>query len=176
VRLAIAAVALLAGACVSAAPTAIPNPPAAPAIDCRAPADVCRSAVDDARLNADVGTVPIRVQVVCTVPVCTPQRGEAQVDVQYSNLRTDSYTTGWAAAAPAVPPAEGLLSVEPSCGGVPRQTCIDLAASAVAGIDPASIVTIELRCVPAACTNERGDGETLVTLVDGSTHTSEWGY
>ena len=175
-RLAIAAVALVAGACVSAAPTAMPNPPAAPAIDCRAPVDICRSAVNDARANADVGTVPIRVQVVCTVPVCTPQQGEAQVDVQYSNLRTDSYTTGWAAAAPAAPQAEGLLSVEPACGGVPRQTCIDLAATAVAGIDPATIATIEVRCVPQACTDERGDGQTLVTLVDGSTQTSEWGY
>ena len=85
-----ALVTALALGCEAVAPTASSLPPA-PIVDCLATdAQTCASALDDARANAPVGTVPFRVRVTCSQPVCLPASGMAQVDVWYTDGSVDS--------------------------------------------------------------------------------------
>jgi hypothetical protein len=72
-----------------------------PPVDCVAiPAATCQTIVNDARSNAEPGTIPIRIRAICTRPPCTIQRGEVEATVQYSNGRTDTYGMAWEGAGP----------------------------------------------------------------------------
>jgi hypothetical protein len=81
---------------------------------------------------------------------------------------------------PQGPPAEPpVLTVAPICLGVPFATCQDMARSA-AEIPPdagpgRAIGRITVRCI-GLCTPRKGEGETRVDYLDGSSMTSSWGY
>jgi hypothetical protein len=179
------AVAILASAfvlvgCIAGAPTPVPVVPGQPFVDCQGvPAATCQTIVDDVRRNADPGSVPVRIKAVCTSPPCTPQGGNVQVEVLYSNGRPDSYGMGWGAAPaePAqTPPPEPSLPVLPACLGVPAGPCRNAAVNMVANAGGRLIRTIVVRCTTAVCTDAKGEGATTVTFGDGTTETSNWSY
>jgi hypothetical protein len=101
--------ALMVAGCMPFAPTPVPIIPGEPILDCRGiQAVTCQEVVADARLNAEPGEVPVRIQVVCSRLPCTPDSGEADVAVQYSSGRTSTYQMGWSNAEPEVaPPPSG---------------------------------------------------------------------
>jgi len=120
--------------------------------------------------------------VRCAVPVCTVASGEANVIIFYIDGRQDSSGYAWAAAAPAPMPPEPPeppvpLTVEPVCVGVPAESCIEMATSAVAGLPRGgpAVASITVRCT-AVCTPTNGEGETVVQFADGTSTTSGWGY
>lgn len=138
--------------------------------------DICQQTLRDAQANADPGTTVVALRVVCTSPPCTDQGGEVSVEVAYSNGRRDSYSSAWAGAAePEAAPEPTELPIEPVCGGIPREQCLEFAASAFTGVDPSTVVSIVLRCT-TTCTTASGDGETLVTFDDGTSITNGWSY
>ena len=112
------------------------------------PPQTCQQTLRDARTNADPGTTVVALRITCTKVPCTDQEGEASVEVGYSNGRRDSYSMGWAGAEAAPqPPVPTELLVEPVCNGVPRETCLEFAQSAIVGTDPTTIVSIVLRII-----------------------------
>jgi hypothetical protein len=157
---------------------ASPTPPdVAPRVECvGTPLTTCQTVVDDARQNAEPGTLPIQIRAVCGSPSCTAQGGEVDVEVRYSNGRTDRYTMSWEGAAPGgvdLPPA---LPVEPTCEGVSVDACRDMAISAMTGVTGGrAVVGILVRCV-GACTELRGAGEAILTYADGTTTSASWDY
>ena len=137
---------------------------------------ICQQTLRDAQNNADPGTTVVALRVVCTSPPCTDQGGEVSVEVAYSNGRRDSYTNAWAGAVEPEPvPEPTELPIEPVCGGIPREQCLEFAASVFTGVDPSTVVSIVLRCT-STCTTASGDGETLVTFNDGTSITNGWSY
>jgi hypothetical protein len=163
-------------ACMPFAPTPVPIIPEEPILDCRGVLAVtCQEVVADARLNAEPGEVPVRVQVVCSARPCTLASGEADVAVQYSSGRTSTYQMGWSNAEPQAAPPPPIPA--PTCEGLPAQPCAEWAASAAMSVSDASqIASIVVRCRPGPCDDTRGEGETVVTLLDGTTTTSGWSY
>lgn len=150
-----------------------------PPVQCIAiPVATCQEIVDNARTNADPGSVPVHIRATCTRAACTLGEGDVSVEIQYSNGRRDAYGMGWSGpgAVPVGPPAE-VLPVEPVCQGVPADRCRELALEAVTANDGlGDIRSIVVRCAAPACTALEGEGETRITLEDGSTTTSSWGY
>ena len=174
---AIAVLGLMTAACgiTGGGPTIEPGP----AFSCvGVPQATCQQTLQDARNNAQVGETVVALRIACTKVPCTDQEGEASVEVGYSSGRRDSYGMGWAGAAPApaVPPDPAALPVEPDCGGVPQDMCLDFAREVASTVDPSTIASIVLRCQPGPCTATGGDGETTVTFTDGSTTTASWNY
>lgn len=168
---------LFVSACALPGPTPIANPPAQPIVECLGvPADICQGAVGDARRNAPPGTVPVRVQVRCTAPVCVPASGQAEVAIQYSDGSTSTLGSGWEQAVPGnqAPP---VLPLAPVCAGVPLERCREMALSAVPGADDRPpIVSIVVTCTRPPCTEATGDGDVVVTYADRSTSESSWSY
>jgi hypothetical protein len=87
---------------------------------------------------------------------------------------------GFGYAVPVGPPHVGTeppLTVVPVCLGVPRAQCEEFARAAAS--DPVSagltVESITVRCTKT-CTETNGEGESLVTLTDGTTRTSGWSY
>jgi hypothetical protein len=70
------------------------------------------------------------------------------------------------------------VSWERACDGLPEPKCRESVAQAEGNVAPGSPVprSILARCTAAACTNDRGEGATTVTLVDGTTQESTWSY
>jgi hypothetical protein len=150
---------------------------ALPPVECVGiPAATCQTIVADARRNAEPGTVPIRIRAVCATPPCTIQQGDVNVEVRYSNGRADQYSMGWAGPGAGQPPVPVVPPVEPTCQGVPIETCRDMAISAVTGVTGGPAVTAILVRCSATCTSLQGDGETILTFADGTTTTATWGY
>lgn len=172
------ALALLVAACALPAPTPILNPPAQPIVDCVAVApDVCQQAVRDAGRNAPAGSVVVRMQVRCTVQVCTAARGQSEVDVQYSDGTTGTYGSAWEQAVPGGQAPPAVLPVQPTCIGVPPQRCRETALSAVPVPDGRlAVLSIVVRCTRPPCTDAAGQGDMVVTYADRTTTESSWGY
>lgn len=181
--LAVAVVAFVVLACGSSTEsTAIPDQPLVECVG--VPPETCRQSLADAQQDATPGTIVVQIRVVCTKLPCTLQNGEAKVDVRYSNGRTNSYGTGWAAAAPMpAGPAQPApsLPVKPTCLGLPvggeTDNCLDFATNAMEHApDDREVVLIVVRCKPGPCTAANGAGETILTFADGTTQVSEWNY
>jgi hypothetical protein len=175
------ALSVLVSACLGESATL---PPPAPPVACIGiPPQTCQQIVNDARANADPGTIPLQIRAVCTGS-CTPASGDVQVDVIYSNNRRDSYGMGWSGAVDPAPggpaPAEPSLPVEPTCTGVPAAACLEQAMAALRGDPPVDgappIVRIDVRCARSPCTETAGIGDTLITFADGTTSGSRWDY
>jgi hypothetical protein len=153
-----------------------PLPPGPPLECIGVPAATCQQAQQDARNNAAPGVVPVRVRVVCTSATCTPETGEVQVDVGYSDGRRDGYEMSWASAgeAPVGEPLE--LPVEPVCQGVPAVPCGDAALSAFGSVLGQEVASIVVTCAAAPCTDASGETSTTVTFADGTEETQSSSY
>lgn len=169
---------LLIGACSPAGPTPNTNLPAQPVVDCIAvPPDICQGAVRDARLNAPPGSVPVRVQVRCTAPVCRPASGQTEVNIRYSDGTTSTMGSAWEQAVPGGQAPPPVLPLAPVCAGVPLEQCRDMALSAIpAAEDRPPIVSIVVTCTAPSCTEATGDGDVVVTYADRSTSEGSWSY
>jgi len=179
--IAIALLVLVAAACEPAVETLVPVGEAR--IDCQGvPPQQCQQAVNDARSSTPVPLVELIVR--CSAPPCTFQQGESQVQARYADGSTSTWGSGWSAAVPAplpVDPAGPLpavpLPVQPVCLGLPGQGCLEQALSAITSLPPGSpaVQSITVRCT-AVCTPTKGEGETVVLFVDGTSMESGWGY
>jgi hypothetical protein len=179
----ILAVSLLLWGCDLVTPPVVP---AGPPISCEGlPARICNEIVNDARRNAQPGSLPVTIRAVCQDAAgCSDAAGTVLVDIVYSNGRRDTYSMSWAGAGGApfggeAPAAGASLPIEPACDGVPPGPCRDNAFVGLqnGGIDPEplDVQRIDVRC-SAACTDTGGDGTTTVTYADGTTHATSWTY
>lgn len=150
------------------------------------PQDLCAEAFAGAEAQArDRGTVVIGIAVRCTT-VCTAASGEAEQTVTFGDGSREQGGFGWSSALPAPigPPVGGSvapepsLSVAPSCLGLDELTCAARALEAVddLDVDPASVVSIDVRCTTDPCTPTDGTGTTTLTLADGQVMTTDWTY
>jgi hypothetical protein len=171
--------ALLAGCgLVPAAPPTADGPP----VDCGGvPQAACDGIVSQAGQNArGQNAFLVQVRIHCTSPDgCTEASGQVEYEAVLSNGTTfgTGFAWGGQSGGGPLPPKPGMMPppVPPSCLGVPPGWCRDLAVDLNVGGDPSAVVSIVLRCA-AACTETRGEGSTVVTLKDGSTLESGWGY
>ncbi len=158
-----------------------PAPVGETRVDCAGvPARACESSLAEARTTSPVPLVELVVR--CTQPPCTDRAGQTTVDARYADGSVSSWGSAWGAAVPAGPPGPPELDpddlpVEPLCLGIEPVMCREFAASAASGgpVGGPAIRSIRVRCT-RGCTPTRGEGETLVTYVDGSVSTSGWGY
>jgi hypothetical protein len=135
-----------------------------------------REALGSVPPGASVTSVSIR----CTVPSCTEAEGEAEMTVVLVDGQRLVTGQGWAAApapAPAEPAPQLPLPVDPVCLGVTDEQCVDFARSGADSVEVggAAITRIVVRCI-GVCTPLKGEGTTDVTLADGTTQSSSWGY
>jgi hypothetical protein len=158
-----------------------PAPVGETRVDCAGvSAAICESSLAEAR-NGSV--VPLAELVVrCSQAPCTDRSGQTTVDARYADGTVSSWGSAWGAAVPAGPPGPPELDpndlpVEPLCIGIEPVMCREFAASAASGgpVGGPAIRSIRVRCT-RGCTPTHGEGETLVTYVDGSVNTSGWGY
>lgn len=159
------------------------SPAVEPVVDCLAvPAEKCQNALNEAVANAGDGARVAAVRIRCTAPSCTTREGQIAVTVLLADGRQITTGSGWAVAAPAVPVevVEVPLPVRPICIRVRRDTCEDLAKSAVQGPTGravAGVVSITVQCAAGTlCDGTRGTGSTDVTLLDGTHQTGGWSY
>ena len=146
------------------------------------PQATCEQAFQEADATArERGTVVVGIAVRCTA-VCTDASGQAEQSVTYGNGTSEQGSFGWQQAAPApigqpVGP-EPSLAVTPTCVGLDTETCAAQALDAVDSldVDPGLVVSIAVRCTPGPCTSTTGDGETVITLVDGQVTNVGWSY
>lgn len=184
IRVALAAlVAVLALGCETVGPAA-PSLPPAPIVDCLATdAQTCASALADARANAPAGTVPLRVRVTCSQPVCRPASGVAQVDVWYTDGSVDSYAMTWDGGPAAAPPPrdeapdEPILAIDPVCIGIDIGRCREMAKSIIVPVGQTGrVVSVVVTCTGPRCTKADGQGTTRVTFEDGTSREADWAY
>ena len=182
-RLAILAVIAIAGC---GAPAAS-EPPASPTITCVGiPAARCDDAVASVARSLP-NTAPVAIEVTCVAGTCTEQSGAMDTVVTLadgSQLR--STTTTWsepgapggveAPPVPEAPPVIPVVPVEPQCQGVPVSMCRTMAETAFGEVPDEGVVGIVVRCTRQPCTDDQGEGDTIVTYTDGSTQTSSWEY
>ncbi len=64
----------------------------------------------------------------------------------------------------------------PECQGVPLAMCQQMAQNSIGMAGGQAIAGILVRCTAAPCTDRQGEGDTVITLADGTTSTSGWGY
>jgi len=150
------------------------------------PAVVCARIAAGAQRQAPPGAgAVVGIRIVCTT-TCTEAAGEATVTVTYANGQTSQQSQGWASPVGPPPGAPGgpapivvpTPPVTPTCVGLPKAKCdeqVEGAMTSLNGADPASIVTILIRCT-GTCTEANGDGDTVVTLQDGRRLESSWAY
>ncbi|HET9436365.1 MAG TPA: hypothetical protein VFO50_05865 [Candidatus Limnocylindrales bacterium] len=178
---------LLAFLCAAIALAGCVAPPPVVGESCRGlPASVCERIIDEARLRAPAGSGGVvAIEIVCTT-ICDEAAGEARVTVQYANGQRLDGSQGWSTPVGPGPggpggPAPGatpMSPVTPICIGIPAIWCERQAADAMShlnGADPATVVGVVIRCT-GTCTDERGDGDEVVTLADGTRLESQWAY
>jgi hypothetical protein len=136
------------------------------------PGHMCEEMLRDAQQPGGPGIVGMRIRCVST---CSEVSGEVEVVTLYSDGTRSESGAGWSAPAPMPPEPIAGPPVDPTCLGLARQMCLDMATSAADGIDPATVGAITVRCV-GTCTPMRGEGETVVTFRDGGTRESSWSY
>lgn len=145
-------------------------------IDCRnVPAQHCQIALADARAGSASRLTELVVR--CTSPSCTPVEGEVDVEASWAGGNGASWSFGWSADEPARPGVHGPpgpLPVQPVCLGVPDEACRQQAISGMPRGGP-RVESITVRCT-TVCTPAKGEGETVVRLVDGTSETSNWSY
>ncbi len=153
-----------------------------PRIDCiGVPPQQCQDALNQAR---DAASAPLVELVVrCSVPVCTFQQGETQVQARYADGSVGTWGSGWSGPMPAAPVQPGFgepvgpLPVQPSCLGVAQQVCLDMASSAISELPPGSpaVTSITVRC-KAVCTPTKAEGDTIVLFANGTSSNTGWAY
>jgi hypothetical protein len=148
------------------------------------PAEKCEEAVASVARSLP-NTHPAAIEVTCVSGTCTPESGAMDTIVTLadgSTLRSSTVPWGTGGIEPGGKPIPGPpiavpeLPVAPECLGVPLGKCQEMARSAVGIEDGQVIVQIVVRCTADACTDTQGEGETVVTMADGSTSKTGWGY
>jgi hypothetical protein len=77
------------------------------------PISMCEEIVQEARQERP-GVAVVGATIRCTVAVCTEQRGEAEVRIDYANGVQSLYGRGWEHAAPGGPaPVPRPVPVDP---------------------------------------------------------------
>jgi hypothetical protein len=180
--LAVIAVLAIAGC---GAPTGGGGPPASPTVSCNGvPADRCQEAVA-AVARSLPNTAALKIDVTCVSGTCTPESGAMDTVVTLADggtLRSSTIPWGSGFGAPggkpepAPPIAVPDLPVAPDCQGVPLAMCQQMAQSSISTAGGQAIIGIVVRCTAAACTDKQGEGDTVITLADGTTSTSGWAY
>jgi hypothetical protein len=181
-RLAVIALLAIAGC---GAPAGGSGPPASPTVSCNGvPVDRCQEAVD-AVARSLPNTAALKIDVTCVSGTCTPESGAMDTVVTLvdgGTLRSSTipwgsgFGTSGGKPVPAPPIAVPDLPVAPECLGVPLATCQQMAQSSIGVAGGPAIVGILVRCTAAVCTDKQGEGDTVITLADGTTSTSGWGY
>ncbi|MFI5291744.1 MAG: hypothetical protein ACHQ02_02640 [Candidatus Limnocylindrales bacterium] len=171
-------VAAVAGACLPGA-----GPASAPGRSCVGlPQDVCIETFAGADERArERGTIVVGIVVRCTT-VCSNESGDAEQTVTFADGTKEQGGFGWSSAMPApvgqpIEPAPSL-AVDPTCHDIDQVTCAARALEAVddLDVDPATVISIDVRCTPGPCSTTDGDGETTVTMIDGRVTTVGWSY
>lgn len=141
------------------------------------PPDVCLRQVEGLNLEGSTHGGVVAYRILCTAAQCTEAAGEGTVAVVFAD--GTGREGGFGYAAPVGTPPErrmGPLPVVPVCLGVPADQCEEFArTSADAIADWTTIASITVRCT-TTCTDRDGDGQTLLTLSDGTSTTADWGY
>lgn len=142
------------------------------------PAEVCQRHVAELEQEGMTHGGVAAYRIVCTSGQCTVERGEGTLTVVFAD--GTGREGGFGYAVPVGPPPGGTeppLTVVPACLGVPRAKCEEFARAGASDSVPAgqTVASITVRCTKT-CTETNGDGETLVTLTDGTTRTSGWQY
>ena len=171
----VVAVGLIAG-CGAAAPS---GPAPSPRVTCIGiPTEKCDEAVASV-MRSLVDATPEAIDVTCVSSGCTSSAGSMDTLVTLPGgrqLRSTPLTWG-DGAGPGVPGQPGL-PVVPTCRGVPLSKCQEVAGSDFP--DAAShggVVKIVVSCTKKPCTNQKGEGTTVITFGDGTEDASGgWGY
>jgi hypothetical protein len=165
------------------------GPPASPTVSCVGiPDSRCEEALASVARSLP-NTTPVAIEVTCVAGTCTEQSGAMDTVVTLSDgSQLRSTTTSWSEAgepapggveplpAPVAPPVVPVVPVEPLCQGVPVSMCRTLAETAFGEVSDEAVTGIVVRCTRQPCTDDQGEGDTIVTYVDGSTQTSSWEY
>lgn len=160
---------ILLGACDGALATQPPQEPEGPpVVQCLGiPALTCNEHAAGIGPSGS-GARPVAIRITCTRAPCTPQQGEASVEIVYADGTRSSSGFGWVQAAPGivkpVPPAPVQPPVEPVCVRIDLETCQRMAEEQTGG----DIESITVTC-DAVRTPERGSGRTTVRYADGTT-------
>lgn len=172
-------------AIVACGPPSASGPPSSPRISCTGlPATKCDEAVASVARSLP-NTPVVLIEVSCVSGTCTAATGAMETVVTLEDgsvLRSSGISwsggedgSGQTSSKP-LPPPPAVVPVEPVCQGVPLATCRTMAETAFGEVSDQAVVQIVVRCRKLPCTNERGEGDTVVTYADGSTRTSGWGY
>lgn len=175
----VVALGLFAG-CGAAAPS---GPAPSPRVTCVGiPTEKCDEAVASV-MRSLLDASPEAIDVSCVSSGCTASAGSMDTVVTLSGgrrLHANPLTWGNGGGpllppgVPGVPP----LPVVPICLGVPNEMCLQMAGSefpeaALHG----GVVKIVVSCTRQPCTNQKGEGSTVVTFGDGTEDSSSgWGY
>ena len=155
-------------------------PPVAPGQTCEGLApDICQREVANL-LASRPGERLTGFHMRCVKVPCTAQSGEALVEIAWANGSAETYTSGWAGAEPAIPgpiQPEPALTLEPTCVGLPRAACQDMAEAALDDAGGAPVAEIRITCERAGgCDDRVGEGTAVVVLADDTELVSTWGY
>ena len=170
------AVALIDG-CGASAPS---GPAPSPRITCVAvPSEKCDEAVASVA-RALSNETPEAIDVTCVSGGCTSASGAMDTVVTLPGgrqLHANPLTWG-NSGGPALPPGLPALPVVPICVGVPDEMCRQMAGSEFpAAAIHGGVVRIVVTCSRNPCTNQKGEGSTVVTFGDGTEDSSSgWGY
>ena len=141
------------------------------------PPEVCLRQVADLEVEGSTPGGVVAYRILCTAAPCTGAAGEGTVAVVFAD--GTGREGGFGYAAPVGTPPErrtGPLPVVPVCLGVPADQCEEFARTSVEEIaDVTTIAAITVRCT-TTCTDREGEGQTVLTLADGTTTTHQWNY
>jgi hypothetical protein len=165
-----------------AAPTSS-GPAPSPRVTCVAiPTEKCDEAVASV-MRSLLDTSPEAIDVTCVSSGCTSSAGSMDTVVTLSGgrqLHANPLTwgNGGGPQLPPVVPGMPPLPVAPICVGIPDDMCRQMAGgefpeAALHG----GVVKIVVSCTRKPCTNQKGEGTTVVTFGDGTENDSgSWGY
>lgn len=157
------------------------EPDGMPVLSCTGlPPDMCQEAVDQAIADTPPGAI-VAITIACRKAPCSRQRGESTTRVQLASGEVFESGTAWDTAVPVGNPDLGQpiepLPVAPICRLVPARVCEENAHIDGLGIDAGAVVSIVVACKAGrVCLDSEGEGSTVVTLVDGTTHQYDWIY
>jgi hypothetical protein len=110
-----------------------------------------------------------QIDIECGAAQCTRAfgAGTARITEADGTLATESWSY---AGDPGPVPA-------PVCAGTAGASCRAIAASVVADVAPSKrVVAIAIRCRVARCDEHKGDAEVTITLADGTSQVTGFGW
>jgi hypothetical protein len=160
----------------------IAEPDGMPVVSCTGlPPDMCQAAVDQAIAESPARGAVVAITIACSKAPCSRERGESLTRVHLASGEVFESGTAWDTAVPVGNPDLGppieQLPVAPICRLVPARVCGENAQIDGLAIDAGAVVSIVVACKAGrVCIDSEGEGSTVVTLVDGTTHQYDWIY